>query len=67
MKITIKFTDENDKEKEIILEPDKTRNVSIDISETGKIEIFSPSEPGFYHVPLAEPWIDKNKEAGAEK
>lgn len=63
MKVTVKLAGE----KEIILEPDKTRSVSIDISETGKIEILSYVMPDFYQTPLAGPWINEIADAAGFK
>lgn len=55
MKITVKLVDG----KELIFEPDNTMNVSIEISKSGKIEIFSCVPPDFYQVPLAGPFAEE--------
>lgn len=41
MKISIAVMDRNNVSKETIVEVDKNRNVLIEISESGKIELFS--------------------------
>lgn len=41
MKISIAVMDRNNVSKEITVEADKDRAVSIDITESGKIELFS--------------------------
>ena len=53
MKITIKLASE----KEVVFEPNETKSVSVEISEQGKIEIFSPGDSAT-HPGIAGPFID---------